>query len=225
MKKQLLALIIAVAALGTSAVPAQASYIGSLGFPMKKGANALEVGYQTGSREVEFDGGGEDDLESNGIVIQYGRGLGNGLEFFGRLTPTGEMEFDLGGGDFDVFGLGGGVRWSPRQQGAFKFGLQFSFDWTQGDDGDTDIDTKEILFAGGGSYRINKNVDAYGGLSLLKLDGTVDGPGAGDADFESDNTFGLFGGFDLKPSQNFTVGVELRLVNETAFGVTGRFKF
>ena len=76
-----------------------------------------------------------------------------------------------------------------------------------------------------GSYRVNKNVDAYGGLSLSKLDGVIEFPGGGDVDFENGNTFGIFGGFDLKPSPNFTVGVELRLVNETAFGVTGRFKF
>lgn len=220
MKKILLALI-----LSGLAFPAEAYYIGSVGFPMKNGGNALEVTYDTGSSEVEFDGGGEDDFETNHITIQYGRGLGNGLEFFGRLSPSGEAEFDEGGGDFDLFGFGAGVRWAPRQKGAVKFGLQASLDWTQGDDEDVDIDVKEIVLAGGVSHRVNGNVDVYGGLSLKKLDGTIEFPGGGDADFENADTFGLFGGLDLKPGRNFTVGVEAHLINETMFAMTGRFKF
>jgi hypothetical protein len=220
MKKLLLTLILAAAA-----STARAHYIGSIGFPMKDGGNALEFTYDTGSRDVEgSSGGAQDDLETNHLTLQYTRGVGNGLEFFGRLSPSGEAEFDDAGGDFDLFGLGAGVRWAPRQKGPFKFGLQASFDWSQGDDQDVDIDMKEFLFAGGGSYRVNKNVDVYGGLSFSKLDGTVEYP-AVDVDFENSDTVGLFGGLDLKPGPNFTVGLELHLVSETLFAVTGRFKF
>lgn len=222
MKKMLLPLLFAAAS-----VPAQAYYIGSVGKPFGRGGQALELIYDAGAREIEPSNGGQDvDMDTNRLYFQYTRGLGNGLEFFGRVMPeTGEADFDPGNFNPDLWGLGGGVRWSPKQKGAFKLGFQFSLDWNQGDDQNTDIDIKEILFAGGGSYRVNRNVDVYGGLSLLKSDITVEPPAGPDQDWENGNTFGLFGGLDLKPGKNFTVGLELRLVNETIFAVSGRMKF
>jgi hypothetical protein len=215
------------AVLSLEAAPARAFFYGSPGFPMKNGRNALEAIYDTGSTEIEpSDGGDEFDMKTNRLYFQYSRGLGNGLEFFGRVMPeTGSVKFEDSNYEPDVWGLGGGVRWAPMQKGQFHFGLQFSFDWNQGSDNNTDIDIKELGFQGGGSYRVNKNVDAYGGLSLKKDDITLDPPAGGSIDFENTNTFGLFAGMDLKPTNNFTVAVELHLINETMFGVSGRFKF
>lgn len=222
--------ILVIAALAGFAVsPAGAYYVGSIGFPFGRGGSALEVLYDTGSREVEPSNGGRDfDMDSDRLYIQYTRGLGDGLEFFGRGMPqTGEITFEDDSSQFDVWGLGGGVRWAPRQRGRTKFGMQVSFDWNQGDDSNsrTDIDVKEILFAGGLSSRVNRNVDVYGGVSFLKSDVTVDPPAGQSWDIENSNTFGVFGGLDLKPSKKFTVGVELHLINETIFAFTGRLKF
>jgi hypothetical protein len=209
-----------------AAGPARAYYVGSVGFPFRQGGNGLEVVYDTGSREIEpSDGGREFDMDTDRLYFQYTRGLGNGLELFGRVMPeTGEVEFEDSFFNPEVWGLGGGVRWSPQQKGKLKLGFQAAFDLNQGDDEDVDIDIKELMFVGGGSYRVNRNVDAYGGLSFLKSNITVEWAGY-DADYENSGTIGLFGGFDLKPSKNFTVGVELHLINETVFAVTGRFKF
>jgi opacity protein-like surface antigen len=214
---------------GFASAPASAYYIGSLGYPMKDGANSLEAIYDTGSREMEPSGGGETgDVDTNRLYVQWGHGLGNGLELFGRVMPqTGEASLEDSDLDFEMWGLGGGVRWSPRQKGKVKFGLQASFDWSQGDEkniSSISMDIKEMMFSGGVSSRVNKNVDVYGGLSLLKSDATLDYPGDS-VDMKNSNTFGIFGGLDLKPSKNFTVGVELHLINETVFAFSGRLKF
>jgi hypothetical protein len=205
----------------------QAFWFGSPGSSLGQRTNSIQMIYDTGSREIEPSTGGiEIDMDTDRLYFQYSRGLGNGLEFFGRIMPeTGEADFENSTFSPDLFGFGGGIHWAPKQQGAVKFGVQASLDWNQGDDANVDIDIKEMVIAGGGSYRVNKNVDAYGGLSLLKSDITIEPPAGPDQDWENSNTFGIYGGFTFRPGPNFNLGVELHLINESIFGFSGSFKF
>ncbi len=227
MMKKIAVFLALAAGLSLEAVPARAYFYGSTGFPMKEGRNAFEAIYDAGSRKIEPNNGGDKTtMNSDRLYFQYSRGIGNGLDFFGRVMPeTGSVDFKDSNYSPSIWGLGGGVRWAPPQKGRFHLGLQFSFDWNQGSDNNTDIDIKELAFLGGGSYRVNKNVDAYGGFSLLKSDVTLTPPAGNDQKFKNSNTFGIYGGLDLKPTNNFTIAVELHLINETIFGVSGRFKF
>lgn len=171
-------------------------------------------------RDIEFDRGGDVNLDTNRFFVSGSYGFLQGLDGFVKLGLfNGELE------DVDVdtgLGFGVGARGSFFQQGPWRFGGLFQILYFTSElDTGPDIDWIEVDLAGAVSYRALGQIVPYGGLKFSLIDGEVD-PGA---DFEQDNLIGLFGGVSVALTPQISVGAELRLLDETALGIYGRFSF
>lgn len=69
----------------------------------------------------------------------------------------------------------------------------------------------------------------YGGIKYndveTSLEAKISGTTYKTDDINSDGVFGIFVGCDFLPSKNFSVGVEGRFIDETAFTVSSTFRF
>lgn len=208
---------------GVSASPVFAYRIGNPGVVSDQGKGDVGAVLELGERKLEADGSG--DMDITGLTFEGRYGLGNSLELRGRFIPM-TVEWDGGDGfSPNMLGLGAGIQWLPgMQKGPLTWGVGAGFDWGKGDDGDVDLDYLDIVLNGGVSYKVNKELAAYGGLSFINSDVTFKGPG-GSVSADIDNPIGLFGGVDFAANKNWKLGAELRLISETMVSLTGRYCF
>jgi hypothetical protein len=209
----------------SAAAPAGAFWIGNPASVLGDGETSAQGVFDMGTIELE-SGNTDLDMDVTRLYVQGNRGFGSGFELFGRLLPmTGKLEFENSTIEPDVWGLGVGARWTPAgQTGPLRWGGQFSFDWNQGDDQGMDVDLKRIAFSGGAGYAVERNVDVYGGLTFMSADVSLEGNGSS-SDADLDTPIGLFAGLGFRPAPQWTVGLELHLINEQIFGFTGAYRF
>lgn len=91
-----------------------------------------------------------------------------------------------------------------------------------------DIEYSEWQIALGISKEINSFVP-YGGIKYSDVEAsmkaTISGTTYTTDDVDSDNVFGIFIGCDFLANENFSIGVEGRFIDETAFSVRGVYRF
>ncbi len=216
-------LLVGLAGLAVSR-PAEASLIGDP--TLTNGAGRFGVGAELDfvfDHDIDFDGGGDGELETNRFFATGSYGFLQDLDGF---VKVGFFNGDLDPGSTDIdtgFGIGGGVRGTFLRQGDWRFGGLFQIQFFSSEldfPGNPDIDWLEFDVAAAASYRGFGQIVPYGGIKLGFIDGDIEG-----ADFDQDDVFGIFGGASVAIMPQFTVGAELRLIDETAIGVYARYTF
>lgn len=226
MKLQKISLL--AAGLMIAAAQVRAGWYGNLGKTLDKGHTAVGAVVDIGGRDLEAENNsGDGDVDITGLTVRVTHGLGAGVEVYGRIAPmTMKWEADdIPGFEPNLLTLGGGLQWAPEgQRGPLTFGVGAGFDWGQGDDNDIDLELMEFSLAGGVGYAVDKNLDIYGGLSLLNTDVTLE-TGGTDFDYEAEDPIGLFAGVNYSLNRNIALGAELRLINEQVISLVGRYTF
>ncbi|MGA1845183.1 MAG: hypothetical protein ACMUIS_11535, partial [bacterium] len=87
-----------------------------------------------------------------------------------------------------------------------------------------EVESSEMDLFAGTSYLGLGKVVPYGGLHLSMVDGEFTDTGYS-ADFEQDDSIGLFMGADMSLSDQFRGGAEVRLVSETSFSLNFSYLF
>ncbi len=211
-------LLVGLAGLAVSR-PAEANLIGDP--TLTTGAGRFGIGAELDfvlDRDIDFDFGPDGDLETNRFFATGSYGFLQDLDGFVKLGFFNGDDIDTG------LGIGGGVRGTFLRQGDWRFGGLFQvlfFSSELDTPFNQDIDWLEFDLAAAASYRGLGQIVPYGGIKLGFIDGEID-PGA---DFDQDDVFGIFGGASVAITPQFTIGAELRLIDETAIGVYARFTF
>jgi hypothetical protein len=81
-------------------------------------------------------------------------------------------------------------------------------------------------------YEGSDKLRPYAGISISIVDGGIDGEetvgalsGSESKNFDNSDLFGASLGIDFKPSANIGIGLEVKLVSQTSFGVTIKYVF
>lgn len=221
----LAAALLATVAAVTLPGAAEAGFIGDPTFTNGTGRFSLtgEIDFVM-DRDLDFDGGGRADLESPRLFANAGYGFGPSVDGFVKLGFFGG-ELDAGGTeDIDTsLGVGFGVKGAFVDRGELRVGAlgQVLYYQSELETSGADIDWIEIDVALAISFRGLGQIAPYAGIKLGLIDGDIEG----DADFEQDDIFGLFGGLTFAVSPQVSLGAEVRLVDETAVGAFIRLLF
>ncbi|MBL0349707.1 MAG: outer membrane beta-barrel protein [Elusimicrobia bacterium] len=212
--------------LAAAASTLRAGWYGNLGKPATYGRSTAAGVVDIGSRKLETKSGNTQKLDVLGVSLQATHGFGHGVEVFGRLSPqTLRWEFNDSSFKPSLFGLGGGLQWTPAwQKQPLKVGFGAGFDWAKGKDNGTDINVAELSFAGGVGYAMDKSLDLYAGLSLIATDVNLKNNGV-KTDLSENTPIGLFGGLNYRLPNGFGLGAEVRLINEQMVSLVGRYSF
>ncbi|MBL0058572.1 MAG: hypothetical protein IPP35_05605 [Elusimicrobia bacterium] len=139
-----------------ASVPVHAVWYGAVGKAAPKDGHALEFIYDTGSRELETDTGGNTvTLDAHRLGLQYARGLGQGFEMLLRGTPlTSRVNFSGTAFNPDVWSVGGGFHWAPPEPlGPVRLGLLATVDYYDGRESKgNDFNWVEVGLAAGRAF-------------------------------------------------------------------------
>lgn len=220
---RLAAALAAAAALLATPRPAAAGFIGDPTFTNGAGRVSLtgELDFVT-DRDLDFDPG-DGDLESTRIFANAGYGFGSSVDGFVKLGLF-SGELDPGGDDIDTsLGVGFGVKGAFVDRGEIRLGAlgQLLYFQSELEDSGADVDWIEVDVALAASFRGFGQIVPYAGVKVSLIDGEVEGG----ADFEQDDTLGLFGGLTFAVSPQVALGAELRVLDETALGGFVRLLF
>lgn len=209
------ALLVLVA--GLTAVPRAASAT-IIGDP------TLTVGAGNAAVAGEIDLGLSGDFETNRLWVRGDYGLAPNMDGFLRL---GFFDGDYGSGDIDGYGFGGGVRADFAQEQDWHIGglAQVMYNKAEAEvrtpafppfiTVEQDVDWFEFDVAGAGSFRGAGPVIPYVGARLGLITGDPD------TDFQ----ITIFGGMSYAITPAFSVGGELRLIDDDSLGLYARFRF
>jgi hypothetical protein len=206
-----------------------AYWIGNQGLSIQEKGGALEIIYDTGERDIVPENGGPSvDLESHRLYAQWRYGASKSVQLVGRVLPgTGRLDLDNSNFNPNVWGLGGGIQFSPREKlGAVRVGASAAYDINFGESGDDEIRWTEFTAATGVSYDPAETVRVYGGLSIIK--DTYDfefNPGNVQVDYKNDDSWGLFAGVNFLPADPWVISFEAHFLNEAVFGFNLRYRF
>lgn len=183
-------------------------------------ANTAGVLFESGSR----------DLTSGAVNGTFGsdRQIVMGSYSF-ALSPQGQLELHLGfisakfenqdSADGTVYGA---IYRHDLSAGNTRHGIFVA--WHGADTSNDTSDTFIGEFDGGYamSFVLSPTVNGYAGGVFSSLEGTVTiyGPGgSASADFEGDQSIGLFAGAEMNVSDSLSFGAELHILHESAFGL------
>lgn len=212
-------------ALAAGLLPARPAAANLIGDPtLTNGAGRFGFGGELDfvfDRDIDTNDGG---LNTNRLFATGSYGFLDTWDGFVKLGLF-NGEVDPGGFDIDPgLAVGVGTRGSFTNTGDLRIGLlaQIIYFASEVDTiGAPDIDWFEVDVAPAISWRGLGQVVPYVGVKLSWVDGDIDGQ----FDFEGDDIFGIFGGATFAVSDTFTVGAELRVLDESAIGVYARFLF
>lgn len=216
--RRALALLVLLA--GLAAVPRAASAT-IIGDP------TLTVGAGKAAVAGEIDLGLSGDFETNRLWVRGDYGLAPNMDGFLRAGFF-DGDADAGGfgdADLDGFGFGGGVRADLQTEKDWHIGGLAQIMYNKGETKITlpfglgsfeeDFDWWEFDVAGAGSFRGAGPVVPYVGARLGLITGDPD------TDFQ----ITLFGGMSYAISPVFSVGGELRLIDDDSLGLYARYRF
>jgi len=172
------------------------------------------VGAEIDFWERDMENGGVNEVEGTKILVKGTYGISDKIDIFGKIgmAKVEDSDMEL------AFGFGGKV--NVYERGKIKAGVVAQFLFWSGEDSGVDIDITEFDLAFGGRYEATKDFDCYGGLMFAVAQGDASG-----ADFDEDDTIGIFlgGEYDITPQAK--AGVELRLMSETSLTLMANFAF
>jgi hypothetical protein len=190
--------------------------------------SAVDVSVDFTNRDIDVEGGGDDDVDSNRILVKGTYGI-EPINIYAKLGVA-NVEVDDADGDYGLafgFGIKATVHETPNAK--VGIGLQYlsfeSEDTVNGVDYEADVSSEIDIFAGVSYLGLQNNITPYGGLVISMIDGDLEVEGWGSADFEEDDTLGIFAGIDFDASDQFKAGVELRLINETSITLKVSYLF
>lgn len=190
--------------------------------------SALDFSVDFTNRDMEVEHLGDDDVDSNRILLKGTYGI-EPINIYAKLGVA-NLEYEDFDGDYGLafgFGIKATVHETPNTK--VGIGLQYltfeSEDTVDGADVEADVSSEIDIFAGVSYLGLQNNITPYGGLVISMIDGEIDYEGSGSADFEEDDTLGIFAGIDFDASDQFKAGLELRLMNETSFTLKVSYLF
>ncbi len=204
------------------------------------GVPGATVGVDQSAVGVELDFLIDRDLDSAGQDAEgmtlYAKGeigVTKRIDFLARL---GFGRFEAGGSDSDAgpaFGFGTKVTWAAIPKAGIKIGSVAQMTQIRADKGNIrqslrSYDLALGLYADSGQLAASQGkglvLTTYGGLAFSSVDIEGTGTGGGFAGKE-DNSYGLFVGLLAKMNQRSNVGIELRLVDQTALSLFSAISF
>lgn len=190
--------------------------------------SAFDFSVDFTNRDMEVEGGGDDDVDSNRILLKGTYGI-EPINIYAKLGVA-NLEVDEADGDYGLafgFGIKATVLETPNTK--VGIGLQYlsfeSEDTVHGFDYEADVSSEIDIFAGISYLGLQNKITPYGGLVISMIDGDVEVEGLGSFDIEEDDTLGIFAGVDFDASDKFKAGVELRLINETSISLKVSYLF
>lgn len=207
----------------------QAAWFGQIGRANGRDEHSIEFIYDTGDRDIRVKGTNGPDVQLNAhrFTVQYARGLGQGFELFARGVPfTGRINLENSSFNPDLWGLGGGLHWSPPEPiGPVRLGFVAGVDFFQGTKSSRDnLNWLELSLAGGATVPLVEHVDLFGGVSFVRPDmrfeisNTV-------TKFDTEQRFGGFGGIGYSPNDAWTLTASVELGAEAVVGMSARYHF
>ncbi len=179
---------------------------------------------------IDRDLEGTRDTEGMTVLVKGQVGMSERVDF---LYRAGFGRFELGGKDSDAgpaFGFGTKVTWASLDDMNLKIGtvaqmLQIRADADGGGRNsftEYDFAVGAYIDAGGAAAPEGRSVlTSYGGFVFSGLE--IESSGGGTA--LEDNSFGAFAGLLMKVNQKTEVGIELRLLDQTALSFSFAFAF
>ena len=185
------------------------------------------------NRDIDIKGASVHEMDSSRFMVKGTYGLETGnipLNLYAKLGMA-NVENDEAGYEFDGdYGMAYqlGMKATVYEMTNMQVGVGLQYLSYSSEETElsvtTEIDSSEIDLYAGTSYTGLGKVVPYGGLHISMVDGETSS-GAISADFEQDDSVGLFMGADMGLSDQFRGGAEIRLVNETSFSLNFSYLF
>lgn len=223
MKKEILM------AMAFFAVSADAAWYGQIGRANGRDEHSIEFAYDTGDRDIRVKGtnGPDTELSAHRFTVQYARGLGQGFELLARGVPfTGRVNLEGSSFNPDVWGVGGGLHWSPPEPlGVVRLGFVAGVDFFQGTESSrNNMNWLELSLAGGATVPLVEHVDLFGGVSFVRPDLRFEAANVV-TKFDTEKRFGGFGGVGYSPNDAWTLSAVIEMGAQAVMGFSARYHF
>lgn len=171
--------------------------------------------------------GGSKDLEGMNLLVRGDIGVTKRIDLFARL---GFGRFEIGGSDTDTgpaYGIGTKITWAAIPNANLKIGSVVQMTQVRADRQGARAAYKAYDFALGvfmdkPAQKGGAMLSTYGGLVFSSADVEVVSPALA---LKENGSYGFFAGVLMNMNQRSSVGLELRLVDQTALSFFTAFAF
>jgi len=228
---------------------AMAGTIGNPTATVEQGSFRVGAEIDLMERDIESDDGGEAvEAESNRYIVRGTYGISDQINVYAKLGMA-DCTVDEFDGD-NQFTYGGGLKATIYDAGEVKIGLVAQLSHVSSEDSyeeegyygysyseDVELTWWEYEIAVGASYGGLGNFVPYGGIFYSRIDGEAEVAyewvnyyygtysGSETSDFEESDSIGIFVGADYAVSEQFNLGAEARLINESSLSFWASYAF